>query len=125
MGNIVAFNPCGNCEKKMCLMCELAFRREGAIKNNEWISVDERLPKTTLQKIYIKSQDISSGDVVEEEEKMVQKSELVAVLSKRCLGGTVDVYPDLDYLIDGCWAYNICVTHWMPLPEPPEKEGNK
>lgn len=26
-------------------MCELAFRREGAIKNNEWISVEDRLPQ--------------------------------------------------------------------------------
>ena len=33
MGNVIAFNPCGVCEKKMCLMCELNFRREAAIKN--------------------------------------------------------------------------------------------
>ena len=92
-------------------------------RKQEWISVDERLPETTLQKIYITSQDISSGDVVEEEEKMVQKSELVAVLSKRYLGGTVDLYPDLDYFIDGCWVYNNCVTHWMPLPEAPKMKG--
>jgi hypothetical protein len=33
MGNVIAFNPCGVCEKKMCLMCELNFRRKAAIKN--------------------------------------------------------------------------------------------
>lgn len=44
-GNIIAFNPCSVCSEKNCLMCELDFRRKGAIKSDEWISVEERLPK--------------------------------------------------------------------------------
>lgn len=31
---------------------------------------------------------------------------------------------DTDRLIKGSWIrWGSCVTHWMPLPEPPKKEG--
>lgn len=28
----------------------------------------------------------------------------------------------LNFLIDGEWVLTMEVTHWMPLPEPPEEE---
>lgn len=28
----------------------------------------------------------------------------------------------VDYVHSGRWFNSMCVTHWMPLPEPPESE---
>lgn len=94
MGNIVAFNPCANCEKKMCSMCELNMYREGSLANNKWISVDERLPE---------------GD----------ERVLVYLDSKRSY-----IRIDTDRHYDGVWVrWGREVTHWMPLPEAPKMKG--
>jgi hypothetical protein len=41
------------------------------------------------------------------------------------------VYPAYYYTFDGCWMYSFAaercehkITHWMPLPEPPESEDD-
>jgi hypothetical protein len=33
----------------MCSRCELTLRRDGALKTDKWISVEERLPETDEQ----------------------------------------------------------------------------
>lgn len=90
-------------------------------KQSEWISVEERMPDTTLKKLTICDQDIGSGEVVKETDGgMVPISEIVAVICTRCVKGEVKQFIDIDQTIDGRWAYCMGVTHWMPLPEAPK-----
>lgn len=30
----------------------------------------------------------------------------------------------IDYICNGRWFFSMMVTHWMPLPEPPESESD-
>jgi hypothetical protein len=72
-------------------MCELDFRRKGAIKSNEWISVEERLPERP-GKYLVATYDGRVG-----------------------IGNLIDYYCDGELSFD-----NYKVTHWMPLPEAPK-----
>ena len=93
---------------------------------SEWISVEERMPDTTLKKLTICDQDIGSGEVVKETDGgMVPISEIVAVICTRCVKGEVKRFIDIDQTIDGQWAYCMGVTHWMPLPEAPKMKGGE
>lgn len=93
-------------------------------RKQEWISVNERLPETTAKEVKILDQEIGSGAITNETDAgIAQVSELVAVLCKRCINGEVNLYHDYDYTLDGKWVYCMGVTHWMPLPQPPNMKG--
>ena len=97
---------------------------ECRVQNAEWISVNERLPDTTLKELIIQEQDIGSGEIKAEiDGGMVPISETVAVVCRRCINGKVTQCLDYDYTIGGEWANTMGVTHWMPLPQPPKMKG--
>lgn len=89
-----------------------------------WISVEERLPDTTLKTITICDQDIGSGVSVNETVVEAQVSETVAVIVRRHIDGEFKDYLDYDNTLDGVWVNNMGVTHWMPLPEVQEREDS-
>lgn len=99
-GAIIAFDPCHACESHdMCSRCELTLRRDGTLRTDKWISVEERLPHVSDEVLcYIKEYD--SIDIY-------------------YYTGT-DEWDNDRYC--GSTKY-IGVTHWMPLPEPPKMKG--
>lgn len=101
-GSIIAFNPCSCCERKdMCSMCELTLYREGALKTDRWISVEERLPE-------------EYGPVICCSEYSGYKEVQMLVYNPK--------YKLFNVSCDSIECA-ISVTHWMPLPEPPKKGG--
>lgn len=102
LGFALVFDPCNTCSKKdMCSMCELTFRRNGAVANSatttsEWISVEERLPEVGESVLgYTKERDEC----------------FVVTYSNTFKSFFSGQFP------------NDNITHWMPLPEPPKKGG--
>ena len=93
---------------------------EKKLKAQGWISVKDRMPEEKPENITFQTRDIGSGEIVETEEIMVQRSEIVSVICKRCLYGEFEVFEDIDATINGCWMNNIEVTHWKP-----RKDTNK
>ena len=111
LGFALVFDPCNTCSKKdMCSMCELTFRRKGAVANSatttsEWISVEERLPS--------------------EDEQRDEYGELVPFLV--CEKDTK--YPYRAFYDGTIWGDGLMkikgITHWMPLPEAPTEKGGE
>ena len=95
-GAIIVYKPCHACESHyMCSMCELTLRRDGTLRTDKWISVDERLPS-------------ESGKYL--------------VCTKR---GTVYQTKFYSYPEDkgGHWGQKDkgkSITHWMAMPEAPK-----
>ena len=69
-----------------------------------WISVKERLPEDEKAVLAYYGFDRGNGDV---------EMKSMGILGYRCFA------PEPHWQ----WSeYNIVVTHWMPLPEPPKEE---
>lgn len=67
---------------------------------SEWISVKERLPEEVTRVItYDGTHNIVDMHVYDGEGFRVCRA------------------------VNDLWIYDDCVTHWMPLPEPPKEEG--
>jgi hypothetical protein len=99
-GAIIAFDPCHACESHdMCSRCELTLRRDGALRTDKWISVEERLPDT--------------------QQEVLTYSECNGVRSACLIGAKDDIKMWYLYKSD---KLSISVTHWMPLPEAPKME---
>lgn len=119
------------CDDRPCdLKCEhftdaKFLYNKGYRKQSEWISVEDRLPETKAKQITICDQDIQSGEVTTKVVVEAQVSNTVVVVCKRHLYGKFEQYLDLDNTVDGQWANNVCVTHWMPLPEAPKMKGGE
>lgn len=82
-----------------------AWDRRAGENQNEWISVDDRLPG-------------SSGDYL-----VLTPSNLCEVLhfsAVHKLFNSNDVYDEYEAKL-----YSIDVSYWMPLPEPPEMKGGE
>ena len=93
-GAIIAFDPCHACESHdMCSMCELTLRRDGALRTDKWISVEERLPEESAWYI-------------------------VNIINHFGLDFVTFTYYTKGY----GWGVPD-VTHWMPLPKPPKMKG--
>ena len=95
----IQYNIIGGCTSGECQTADIAeaLYYVGYRKQSEgeWISVDERLPDRTGKY-------------------------LVATFDRRVsIGNLIDCYCDGDLSFD-----NYKVTHWMPLPEPPEMKGD-
>lgn len=73
---------------------------------NEWISVEERLPETTTGVLCYYGFDCGGGDLMM----------FTGVLSYFCY----DANPHWQHADTG-----LIVTHWMPLPEPPKMKGGE
>lgn len=104
IGDIIAFDPCHACERHdMCSICELALRRDGALRTDKWISVEERLPS--------------------EDEQRDEYEELVPFLVVE----RDTKYPYRAFYDGNEWGDGLMkirgITHWMPLPEPPKMKG--
>jgi hypothetical protein len=113
------YGACGEC---YCLRIAERLYNAG-YRKQEWISIDDRLPETKLTNVKIDSQDIESGKTMETEERMMNSSELVAVLYEAHMDGKFGTFVGFDQFVDGRWFYTDTVTHWMPLPEPPKMKG--
>lgn len=69
---------------------------------SEWISVDERLPENDTERVLVHLSDCSFT-------KPIGFNKL-----------------DTDRYVDGKWVrWSKYVTHWMPLPEPPQMKGGE
>jgi hypothetical protein len=110
---------------KQALVEGLNRRFDKTISTPQWISVKDRLPETKAKQITICDQDIRSGEVTSKVVVEAQVSNTVVVVGKRHLYGKFEQYLDLDNTVDGQWANNECVTHWMPLPEAPKMKGGE
>lgn len=76
-------------------------------KKTSWISVKDRLPKET--------QDCASGVKIKSHSELC----IVAIETEESA-----FYVQTDITVCGKWYnYGNRVTHWMPLPEPPEENG--
>ena len=95
-------------------------------KQTQWISVKDKLPEMHMTYRY-------DGDPPEEVPSGICKSKIVqiAVLCKE--SGEPEYFIERGYLRDGEWwecngfyesQIPFEVTHWMPLPEPPEVKQN-
>lgn len=101
--SIIAYNPCGKCEKDNCNICELNMYRQGTLKKDKWISVDERLPEKDGEYIVHYHDDIVGEYVITrqfwEKPKMFAPMEWFEKNTGRK------------------------AVHWMPLPTPPKMKG--
>lgn len=132
LGATVICYPCGFYEAKsneelfkQALVEGVSMRIDNTISTPQWISVKDRLPETKAKQITICDQDIQSGEVTSKVVVEAQVSNTVVVVGKRHLYGKFEQYLDLDNTVDGRWANNECVTHWMPLPEAPKMKGGE
>lgn len=128
-------------------MCELTLRRDGALRTDKWISVEERLPDDGENVLIwvgkVESARIAKGISEEEREKM-KNGELEDPIEyvwsyfddiktyKRSQGYRgCDVFGN--NLVPYCWTatsgpmnwFGQDVTHWMPLPEAPKGDEGK
>jgi hypothetical protein len=101
------------CEKPECIKAQRDELRDN-LKNDGWVSIDYEMPKYgehVLAWIYLEKNPIGSGCVIASR-VYVEKD---APEEHEHLRATV-----------GCWFANERyysaghVTHWMPLPKPPE-----
>lgn len=94
IGDIIAFDPCDTCENHdMCSICELTLRRDGSLRTDKWISVDERLPEDGVWVLGYSAKSRRGGLC-------------------NCLKSYVREFGNYDD-----------TTHWLPLPEFPKTKG--
>ncbi len=76
-----------------------------------WISVEERLPEGN-DDVIVYVQSLINGHC------WVQTAHHLSTIG-------MDECEDDEYWLDGAGEIVRCVTHWMPLPEPPDEGANK
>lgn len=88
----------------------LAGREEATTDMSRWISVEDRLPTSIVNKVIVRCKCgyVGFGHY----EKYHGKEVWYNLESQK---------PFTDWDIEDCETYEI--THWMPLPEPPRKEA--
>lgn len=87
----------------------LAGREEATTDMSRWISVEDRLPTSIVNKVIVRCKNgyVGFGHY----EKYNGKEVWYNLESQK---------PFTDWDIEDCETYEI--THWMPLPEPPREE---
>lgn len=96
--SIIAYNPCSKCEKDKCNICELNMYRQGTLKKDKWISVEERLPDADDFYLCISYCGCYEIYWFNTKHKLFNAS-------------------------DDCAEWAINVPYWMPLPTPPKMKG--
>jgi hypothetical protein len=79
--------------KNLDEVCPLCNWEKYFVPKREWISVDERLPE--IEGVYL------------------------AYTTRR----TIEVAHFYPYYVNGKAQFDYWISHWMPLPEPPETKG--
>ena len=95
-----------------CDICRAEHLYNAGYRKQEWISVEKRLPEVEEEEITIVH---TEGEI----KGLAKISELVLIFSAHPKGD----YVTIDRTVDGQWANNWFVTHWMPLPEAPKMKG--
>lgn len=142
-GSVVAFTPCCMCDKKMCDICELSMYWKGIMKNDLWISVDERLPEEN-EAVLIWTGSVNVArickGITEEERKKMENGEISnpVEIGWSLSTGFIPIKRSSSYkgcdvfgnnLVPYCWKatsgpmewFGQNVSHWMPLPIAPNK----
>lgn len=104
--SIIAYNPCDKCEKDKCNICELNMYREGTLKKDKWISVDDRLPINDYEKHW------------KDRNYYLVYTEPSGLMYVATFG-----FKEYDWWISNPERVLEQVTHYMPLPQPPKMKG--
>ena len=84
------------------MLSEILRIKMEAVRMSEWISVKDRLPKN--------GQDILAYSINGEKETRIVPANYDHDVWYDCIFNHV--------------MHNGCITHWMPLPDPPEVTGD-
>jgi hypothetical protein len=109
--SIIAYNPCSKCEKDKCNICEFDMYRQGILKKDKWISVEEKLPINDYEKHWKNRNHYLV---------FTQPCEIMFVATYGYKNN--DWWCDMNNFVldEKNWS---TVTHWMPLPTPPKMKG--
>ena len=92
-----------------CRMAISALRAQSSSeKPNNWIRVEDRLPEETDEKVIIACKTLRG------------KLSYTTTAYYRKSKGFFEIRVDGDYVFGSVGTDDV-VTHWMPLPEPPEE----
>lgn len=114
-GAIIAFDPCHACKSHdMCSRCELTLRRDGALRTDKWISVEERLPEFEHCQTIV---DVPFPIPTPIKVLCAFQTKVGYIIRE----GTYEIHDGLPYfVVKGRVAGIVGITHWMPLPEAPK-----
>lgn len=146
-GDLCKHLPKDLCNSRDCSLCEAEILYESDYRKQEWISVDERLPEENeyvliwADKVQVARiekgiseetrQKMKNGELPDPAEMCIRPTEGIKSIPRSALYRAADVFGNnkVPYI----WKANggpmewfgQCVTHWMPLPEPPKMKGDK
>ena len=104
----------GHCNHSPCFGVERVVNAliDNGVTVQEWISVNDRLPEGMDRVLVL----FENGGIMD--------AQYEGCIDDESRFGTYREYYDPDTLgfVDGEWIPYECVTHWMPLPQPPKGE---
>lgn len=118
------FDLCSDALKKELLLQKDVFEMAVSAlthQQGEWISVEDRLPDKPGHYLVCTSINYWHGGCMDKNEEHKYHDSGTPIGYDGTMMSVLDCYYD----ITGNWnrVFNKHVTHWMPLPEPPEDRG--